>query len=639
MPFTVFRKHQRKLLAVLAILAMIAFVLPTSLDALFGGRNPQARGGPNDPVVATLKWKTLRASDLEPMRVQRQRANFFLAQITGVPQYGSIFGGTNTRDLVDAVILEHEAERLGMPASAELANNWLRQITGQALNARYFEDVFRRSSLSEQVTDEQLLLEIANQVRILTVQMLPMTADATPLDVFENFKEQEERVSAYAVGVKVEDYLGKVGEPSQSEIVALYEAARDRLPDPNGPEPGFKVPHKVRFEMVTADVDTLAATLRGKLTNEELRNVYKDRKAEFPAPLGELPKSIFAGAPDLTPHDDFPDVREDVARVVAGERAREQVDVQFDDFKNNVMRPFEDKYYDTESSADAKAEEARKALRPGDLVKNAAIKAGLTYEATPLVPSTHPEGLGALGKAHLGSEVSFNAPAFETQAFLPRWRLYDPLELSDAKFRDEGGHRFLAWKIQDDEARMPSLDEVRAEVVRTWKLQKARPLAEAEAKRIASAAEKAGGGAKVREVAGKLPVVTTEPRPKMAPAALMGMNALGGYRLSEIFEIPHAGDSLRDALYKLSPQTAAVAPDATKTTYYVLTLRSRDEAEFDRLYAAGMADSFYSQAMQATRSRLIEEWRQSLREKAGLPADWAPPAGERRGADDVAGDL
>ena len=66
MPFAVFRKHQRKLLAIFAILAMFGFVLSDSLPALVGGR--AGRGGGNDPVVAKLNWKTVRYSDLEPMR-------------------------------------------------------------------------------------------------------------------------------------------------------------------------------------------------------------------------------------------------------------------------------------------------------------------------------------------------------------------------------------------------------------------------------------------------------------------------------------------------------------------------------------------------------------------------------------------
>ena len=60
----------------------------------------------------------------------------------------------------------------------------------------------------------------------------------------------------------------------------------------------------------------------------------------------ELPTSLFAGAPDLTPHDAFPEVRDRVASTLAEERAREEINGKIDEIKNNTMRAFEDKYYD-----------------------------------------------------------------------------------------------------------------------------------------------------------------------------------------------------------------------------------------------------------------------------------------------------
>ena len=59
MPFAVFRKHQKKLLAIFAILAMFAFVLGDSLSGFIGRRGSGGRGGANDKVVAKLKWKTI----------------------------------------------------------------------------------------------------------------------------------------------------------------------------------------------------------------------------------------------------------------------------------------------------------------------------------------------------------------------------------------------------------------------------------------------------------------------------------------------------------------------------------------------------------------------------------------------------
>ena len=66
MPFAVFRRHQRKLLAIFAILAMFGFVLADSLPRLLSGGYV---GGNGDPVVVTLYGKSIHASDINAMMV------------------------------------------------------------------------------------------------------------------------------------------------------------------------------------------------------------------------------------------------------------------------------------------------------------------------------------------------------------------------------------------------------------------------------------------------------------------------------------------------------------------------------------------------------------------------------------------
>ena len=86
MPFAVFRRHQRKMLAILAILAMIAFT-----------RNFQGGvSGGADPVVVELYGRSVRRSEIDRMKFERGRANQFLDQLFGGGGF-QFFGDLSTR--------------------------------------------------------------------------------------------------------------------------------------------------------------------------------------------------------------------------------------------------------------------------------------------------------------------------------------------------------------------------------------------------------------------------------------------------------------------------------------------------------------------------------------------------------------
>src|SRR5205823_3372061 len=160
MPFAVFRRHQRKLLAIFAILAMFGFVVADSLPRLLSGG---PAGGGNPPVVE-LFGRTVRRVEINEMAAQRNNANLFMAELTNLlvrrpnPQF---FGDLSTKSLVDALILQHEADRLGMPAGPEVAREWLKQRAGTNMTKELFELILSR--FNNRVSGEQLLSDIANQ--------------------------------------------------------------------------------------------------------------------------------------------------------------------------------------------------------------------------------------------------------------------------------------------------------------------------------------------------------------------------------------------------------------------------------------------------------------------------------------------
>src|SRR5947209_2078516 len=164
MPFEVFRRHQRKLLAIFAILAMFGFVVSDSLPRLL---NSNAAG--RDQPVVTLYGKTIYQSDLNEMAVERSYANQFVSRL--VPYFGpNPFGGLKARDMVDAMILRHEADRLGLPSGPEMGREFLKQVTQGRMNGELFDVLM--ADFQNRVSGEQVLAAIADQVRMRKVMTL-----------------------------------------------------------------------------------------------------------------------------------------------------------------------------------------------------------------------------------------------------------------------------------------------------------------------------------------------------------------------------------------------------------------------------------------------------------------------------------
>jgi peptidyl-prolyl cis-trans isomerase D len=638
MPFAVFRRHQKKLIAIFAILAMGGFVLSDSLPSLLrGGSMPDA-----SKEVVKLAGKSVPRSELNRLAFERSRANRFMALLLrsfGVPMQDRLFGGTSDAELVDALICEREAQRLGMPANAEFAAQWLRDLTPLKSNPAVFDRVYQES-FADQLTETDLLAELANQIRIRRVESLPIPErisllEVTPLDVYQAFRDQNERASFFAVPFAVEEEIATVPDPSTAEISEFYERYKNALPDPDRETPGFMTPRRVRVEAAWIDEVALAETIRTGLTDADLRADYDARKSEFLSPPPELPQGLFANEPGLTPktNDPFYEVRDEVARTIARERARERVDEHFETIKRDAIAPFSDRYDDViEANEEAKLSNGpQQALpEPGDVIRPLAEKLGLKYERTPLVTQRELADRRPLGRAAQGTSSFGESRSIGELLFQPRSALYDVYELADPD-----GTRFITWKLDDLPAEVPPLDQIRDRVVYAWKFDKARRIAERAAESFAEELRKAGGGDKAKELAGKRRLIQTEPTAKLQPNPLAMLQQMPAPALlSELPDFPQAGAELRDSLFSLEPKAVAVTSDLPKAVYYVVTLASREKAPFDQLY--GVVGSQLTLRTELSNQEAQERylsWRKHLRDQAGLPADWKPadasaPAGE-----------
>src|SRR5262249_36875030 len=147
---------------------------------------------------------------------------------------------------------------------------------------------------------------------------------------------------------------------------------------------------------------------------------------------------------------------------------------------------------------------------------------------------------GARGGGGSGGEPG---GTFADTFFEPKKPLFEPAELSDFT-----GRRYLAWKVEDLPAPLPPPAAGRPHVVHAWKMEKARTLAESDARAVADAARTKGD---LKAAAGSRVVIATKPVTKLTPGFFLPPSNLQPARPGTIPEIPDAGETLRDAFFDL----------------------------------------------------------------------------------------
>lgn len=292
-PFAVFRKYQKPMMAVLGILCMIAF----SVVGFSGwGRNGEAGG---DPLVATTRFGKLYRSQVEMLTQMRFRANYIVAraahadvlvqalrQLPGreaaardaEERFYHYFGRPDEESVVETFVQAELAREMGITVGDAAVNHFLqgeladlrtmviRQLFNQEAEPPDYREVFSSVGISEAQAFAALEHELL--ARKFRDMFFPRTSTdpllrqlglevaggvaATPAQRWEYFLRENPRATAEVAGIPVADFLEKVAEPHDSQVKQFYEQYRLKEPDPLSPEPGFKIPKRVRVQYAVA---------------------------------------------------------------------------------------------------------------------------------------------------------------------------------------------------------------------------------------------------------------------------------------------------------------------------------------------------------------------------------------------------
>ncbi|MEO1616630.1 MAG: hypothetical protein AAFV88_12310, partial [Planctomycetota bacterium] len=302
-PLELFRRNQKVMMTGLILLAMFAFVvLPAVSEYMARSGGP----GQTDPVVAEYNGVSLSMNRVTQFTRQHNQTVRYLERLAreaisrgatpSVPgffadqQSGEIRSiGINMQPSADMSIKTIQfaaaAQEQGFALDDTSLGLWMEQYTGGVITEREMYGLLRKESNNEmgqfQLYDmlrKQLLAQIYLQSAGATVSrgQLPLQS---PLDHWKNFLKLKQNATVDAYAVLVNDFIEETdANPSESEILAVYEAGKDRLPFESSPEPGFRRFDSATFEYLMADMQKFRDAKVAELTEEEIKAEYEKRR-------------------------------------------------------------------------------------------------------------------------------------------------------------------------------------------------------------------------------------------------------------------------------------------------------------------------------------------------------------------------
>lgn len=266
------RKNNKKILAIIGVFLMIAFIVPTvgqragqpGHDEVFGRIGDEEIHG-REFYRARAEWELLtqRRMQLGMMSI----ADLTLAQRLRNPmnpEQGITAAQTLVRRLSpeDYLLLKKEAQRMGVALDAEQAKEIV-----QALGSKD--------------EDEAELLEVAlgNWFAILgAFDRISQSAKISPAMATHLLANQQEQISLKLVQFKAEDFKRQVPPPSREQLEAFFASHRGQLPGSGEFGFGYRYPNRVAFQYIMVPREAVKQTV----TMEDIYQTYKKNPEQYP---------------------------------------------------------------------------------------------------------------------------------------------------------------------------------------------------------------------------------------------------------------------------------------------------------------------------------------------------------------------
>jgi len=242
-----FRKYQGRFLLIIAVFLMIVWFVGGPIARMI---QPEPTAGTMFGQRVTQRTYEQTLTDLQLLRSDRRPTD---------------------EEVWRFLVMEHEADRLGIRVTQDEVLNGIRQWVQQLTRApkENLDGAYRLVLTQLRTTDSWVKHAVARQLRIGKVRSLAGGAcTITDADVWRSFVEQNATLKLKAIRVPVDRYEPEVPRPDDAVLATYYQANK----------PVYLIPPKAAIEYIAAlkkDFDKLFP-----VTEDEVAAYYEEHKKE-----------------------------------------------------------------------------------------------------------------------------------------------------------------------------------------------------------------------------------------------------------------------------------------------------------------------------------------------------------------------
>ncbi len=324
------------------------------------------------------------------------------------------------------------------------------------------------------------------------------------------YRNTSQLATAKLSTLEVRAFERLVPEPTEGQLQAFFEECKDRTTAHTADRLvfGYKRPDRVRVEYLTVDPAKLKSHVQVRAAQVE--QYFKENAPFFtkPDPLATQPVE---GQPPAEVPMTFEEAREVAREELRDRRAVEEAQRAMNDIQSQLVRPWHSAARDEHGFVTTPPE----AVSFADLAKQYADR-GVEFAGTELLDQMALQRTAGLSQAMIGDRMRMTAAqlAFRVQGLYTPQRgeaapVLSPMEPSavlmtrqtDPRTRRPSPRQPFVMRVVAVAPSAPpaSIDEIREQLVKDWKLVQAFALAKAEAEKLVARAKEVGLDAAVAD--------------------------------------------------------------------------------------------------------------------------------------------